>query len=100
MDLTVADRILDMRTTFQDLVHLHGFNAVLSEEALRAAGCQNLEADFDQQFDGRQDACLVVIADRDEDGAFTREFHASTQWCANCRASVSVNTSSFPSWKV
>ncbi len=85
-----------MRATFLNLVDLLGCDALLREETLRAAGCQNLEACFHQNADRRQNAFLVLIADRDEHRAGARQVDASTQLrLGECQREIGVETDDF-----
>ena len=52
---------------------------MLVEIALRAAGRDDAEAQFDEPLDRGQDARLVVVLDRDEDGAGNGNAHAGAK---------------------
>ncbi|MNZ93082.1 hypothetical protein D3C78_1121370 [compost metagenome] len=68
-----------MRTAFLHLVDLFGIDALFSKETLGAAGCENLEAAFHQNADGRQNAFLVVVTHGNEDRAGAGQIDAGAE---------------------
>ncbi len=68
-----------MRTALLNLVDLFGIDALFGKEALRAAGCQNPEADIHQNADGGQNPFLVIIANRNEHRTGAWQVDACTQ---------------------
>src|SRR5262245_50162491 len=73
LNFTVFDGVHDMRTAFQYLVDLGRLYALFRKVSLGSRGRDGLETEGRQEFDRREDARLVGILHRDEDGSTTRQ---------------------------
>ena len=73
----VFDGIDDVRAAFQHLVDLGRLDPLFGQIALGSRGGDGLEAERGQEPHRLQDARLVFILDRDEDGAVARQIGAA-----------------------